>query len=280
MRKGWPTYIPAGLPDPQPNSMQPNPQTISGEIFDRLNALSHSDLHNEMLLRTLARDIDRLRNADAVAAYQLAGALAAFRGNVDEMRRNHEAAIRLKHTPEPLMNYSCSLHRAGFLNEAASYMERAQNLRPHDKMLTGRLTYLTQIAGYFQRAADLLVHHKLKATDVAEDLTEEVESTRAIQAEWGLDDTHTSALVSIAVGLAHARNEYKIDVDLSISSDDEMRWIAMSLSASTDPRVAAELNRAFVATVVDSELPPNLTSAFVIRFATIDHDANHAKRVA
>ena len=71
------------------------PQTKASGLLKRLHIMARTGAVDEMELRRIEHDADKLLNADVFMGHQILGALAALRQNEETARDHHRIALQL-----------------------------------------------------------------------------------------------------------------------------------------------------------------------------------------
>lgn len=108
------------------------PATIASDLQERIQALVERTVHyispDEIELRRLMAEAQRLINADAFCAYVLQARLWSLTGDHERFRTLIEKALRLSPgSVEAYGQYSSCLSDLGFCSEAQGYFKQANN---------------------------------------------------------------------------------------------------------------------------------------------------------
>jgi tetratricopeptide (TPR) repeat protein len=261
--------------------MGPQAKELTYQIFERVNSLPYDREPSEFELRSIEKDIAKVRSIDALAAFQLAGALASVRGDIDAMHRNHKAALRLgSGSTDAWTNYACSLMRLGYLSEGLDKLRNAFSIDPMDVEVLKELIDAAYLSGRFSEAADLLKEFEKRCPNQQHHHATGIGFAQAIQREYKLSDDHTSSLVDLALGAAHAAGALSIQVAMGVVRDDDSAWASLSVIVNRPNKIStSELNLKLAEKIVDSEVDPTITSVLTVRF-TSAKNADLARRMA
>jgi tetratricopeptide (TPR) repeat protein len=96
----------------------PAPQLATAGITDRIQALDGREPISPFELKSIERDIDRLKGVSAAEAYMLSGMLSAALGDYGSSKESHLRSLRLAMDDVGLVNYGISMRKLGRLKEA------------------------------------------------------------------------------------------------------------------------------------------------------------------
>lgn len=261
--------------------MDPARKQLTTEIFAKLNSLSRDVRPSEFQVRLIERDIARIGTMDRSAAYQLSGALASLRGDAEDMRRNHQAAIRTAPADdEAWTNYACSLFRMGFVHESIDKLRRAHELDPMDMDTVDALVGHSFAGGQFTQAVSWLREREKRTPDTSHGQAAEVSTAAEIQQACGLTDADTGALVALAMDTAHKAEIYSVDLEMGLRADNDSMWLSLLVCPRIARSQVRKLNAELVDATVEGDLNPASTSALVVRFTAALPNADNAKTVA
>ena len=100
--------------------MSAAPKSKTSKLIEKMNDLVNRRDRDEFTLRRIKSEAEKLRSSDAFNSYILLGMLASLANNVDEMRLNHLAALKLQpNDPTGNINYSTSLNNLCFYSEVS-----------------------------------------------------------------------------------------------------------------------------------------------------------------
>lgn len=108
----------------------PVPQLATAAITDRIQSLVGREVIPPFELKSIERDIERLKGANAAEAYMLSGMLSAALGDYDSSVDSHQKSLRLITDDVGLVNYGISLLKLGRLKEAQANFLKALERSP------------------------------------------------------------------------------------------------------------------------------------------------------
>lgn len=127
------------------------PQLATASITDRIQALSRQESILPFDIKSIQRDIERLKTASAKEAYMLSGMLNAALGDYDSSKEMHLKSLRLSMDVVGLVNYGISMRKLGRISEARDIFQKAFDLSPADPMIFEKLIYTsTMLCDYFK----------------------------------------------------------------------------------------------------------------------------------
>jgi tetratricopeptide (TPR) repeat protein len=254
---------------------------LTTEIFAKLNSLSRDVRPSEFQVKLIEREIARIATMDRSGAYQLSGALASLRGDVEDMHLNHQAAVRSAPGDDGAWtNYACSLFRMGFVHESIDKLRRAHELDPMDLDTVDALVGHSFAGGQFTEAIRWLREREKRSPDTRHDQAADVLTAAEIQNECGLTDADTGALVELAMDAAHKADIYSVDLEMGLRADNDSMWLSLLVCPRIAKGQVEKLNADLVDAIVEGDLKPTSTSALVVRFTAALTDADNSKTVA
>ncbi|MBF6033083.1 tetratricopeptide repeat protein [Pseudomonas sp. P155] len=108
----------------------PVPQLATAGITDRIQALSDQETKRPFDVKSIERDIERLKAISAAEAFMLSGMLKAALGEYDASKELHLKNLRLSMDEVGLVNYGISLRMLGRYTEAKVYFLKALERSP------------------------------------------------------------------------------------------------------------------------------------------------------
>ena len=130
--------------------------TKSEEIFETLSVIANSKELNELDVKKLEREADKLLKVDAVSAYTALGALASLRGDIEEAHSQHKRALKLSsRSAQALHNYAVSLAKLGEFAAAREAVSEACMRAPDDLKMLDAMVTASIFTGHFGEAHEL-----------------------------------------------------------------------------------------------------------------------------
>lgn len=212
--------------------MSPAAKTNSDALLDQIHGLSVADVQNQLYMRKLQRDVEFLRSADLSAYYDLSGALYAVQGDVENSRHFHQASIRYKNTANAVSNFSCSLHRMGYLREALANANEVSEREPENAQYLQRLVQIQLLCGRFEsaeRTAERLL--RLLPNMAGGEVDTLVKgASRALRGR-GIGEEDLAPIVAAVEESAHAAGCFILDPRVAEVGDDESAWMVLNVTA-------------------------------------------------
>ena len=129
--------------------------TEASELAEQLNAISYADEANDLALRRIAREAQKLMAADPVSAHTVLGAVAVLQDRIDDVRRHHDIALQQSgHSAQACRNYSVSLMDLGEMIEAFEAAREAFRRAPDDGDVLRHLILVSLGSAHFREARD------------------------------------------------------------------------------------------------------------------------------
>jgi tetratricopeptide (TPR) repeat protein len=257
----------------------PQPATRSTELLAQINSLSVRDRDNNFLLKSLERQVRQvLGTGDFAGGYTLLGALAAVRGNVEEVRSHHaKAASAAPGDPRIFRNYAISLLKLGLIDEAIAMADRSWQL---DKGQSDNFSLLIQMilhAGRIQEALERLHAEEVSGEDNTQ--VAELESAAKFLATHGIGDSISGVIAGAALQVAPPISI--TGVQNRVATDDETTWVDFALCVDDSFEKVMELNRTLADRMAELTLDSEIgraSAAFVVRFTrTVSLDASSSR---
>lgn len=108
----------------------PVPQLATARITDRIQALDGRESLPPFEIKSIERDIERLKSVSAAEAYMLFGMLSSALGDYESSKESHEKSIRLAMGEVGFVNYGISMRKLGRFKEAKVYFLKALERSP------------------------------------------------------------------------------------------------------------------------------------------------------
>ena len=107
--------------------------TKAAELVERINAAAYAGEANDLALKRIEQQAQKLMAAAPVEAHTVLGAVAVLRGRAGDVRRHHRIAMEQSgRSAEACRNYSVSLMRLGEMVEAFDAARDALRHAPDD----------------------------------------------------------------------------------------------------------------------------------------------------
>ena len=129
--------------------------TKASELAGYLNSITCADEADDLALRRIEREAQKLMAADPVDAHTVLGAVALLQGRIDDVRRHHDIALQQSgHSAPAYRNYLVSLMRLGEMTEAFEVAREAFRRAPDDGDALRRLILAALRSAHFREARD------------------------------------------------------------------------------------------------------------------------------
>jgi tetratricopeptide (TPR) repeat protein len=133
------------------------PQLATASITDRIQALSRQESILPFDVKSIQRDIERLKTASAKEAYMLFGMLHAALGEYESSKEMHLKCLRLSMDVVGLVNYGISMRKLGRASEARDIFQKAFELSPADPMLFEKLMHMSTMLCDYSNVENLIL---------------------------------------------------------------------------------------------------------------------------
>ena len=132
----------------------PAPVPKQNQLLEQVAVLATSPILNEIALRRLEDEAQKLVRADASGAHAVLGAVAAIRGDGDEVARHHELSIKLDCDVPNWLYYCTSLGIVDDPVELLNVAERASSMYPDvQEFLDFRIVSSLETAAFHEAQA-------------------------------------------------------------------------------------------------------------------------------
>lgn len=124
------------------------PKLVSDRLVDDINALAVKGEIPKFALKRFRSDAERIKSSDASGAYMVLGMLDCLEWDAENMRANHERALRLLSSDVNMhVNYCTSLKRMLFVSDAHNVAASSQKRWPDDPGLADLCVRTATYAG-------------------------------------------------------------------------------------------------------------------------------------
>lgn len=129
--------------------------TKASELVEQINAIRCADEADDLVLRRIERDAQKLMAADPEGAHTVLGAVAVLQGRIDDVRRHHDIALQQSgHSAQACRNYSVSLMDLGEMIEAFEAARESFRRAPDDGDVLRHLILASLESAHFREARD------------------------------------------------------------------------------------------------------------------------------
>ena len=260
----------------------PNLATKGAELIDRLNAVMLGAEVDDLVLRRIRHEAQRLMGADPVEAHTVLGAIATLEGRADEVRQHFRVALQHSgHSASVSRNYSCSLLALGLPDEALDIAKQASDRAPDDLALLEHLITAALEAGrlleartFRRRFGKLSLEPSPPDESVEKMLGDAVD--RGVFREESIQDVLWAVHEILAV--AGVRRINRSDLKTYAADPDSFLFRVHVLAP---PERAAELNEALADRIAARpELMADPGVRFVPMFIGVRTDGGHPARAS
>lgn len=127
------------------------PETKSSEITERINLLSRQADVTPFEVKSLKRDIERLKQFDASESYMLSGMLCSILRDYAGSRDFHEKSLKLSYSLVEIVNYAVSMKRLGRASESLYFYFKAAEMDPANQAHVNNVLQLMTFVGDFEK---------------------------------------------------------------------------------------------------------------------------------
>ena len=248
------------------------PADIAKQLFERLSlAAGSAEVLDDLEIRRLEREAQKLMKADAWKAHQVLGALAAIKWDVEGVRAHHEASLKLRASGDAYRNYATSLQLVGQFHEAAEAIRTASERQPENITWLRTAIDFTLWEGEVTKAIDL-EHEFEKRAPNHESSSGILNRLLAFIERQRISEGELQRALGVAFSLLQKRRQRFKEVELSLDDDQDTAFFSILINRPTKEVLAldAELGEAFAREM------PDLCPALVIQLETKKSPAPNA----
>ena len=249
--------------------MSAAPKSKTSKLIEQMNDLVIRRDRDELTLRRIKSEAEKLRSSDAFSAYILLGMLASLEYNADEMRANHLAALKLRpNDSNANFNYSTSLNNHCFYSEAREYAEKAHLGDPGDLQF---LTWLIEKSLNFGRIREarkwLHKSEELKPKGVNEYKNIIVEAYELLT-EIDVSDDEVEEILEISASALRSNRVTPNKINIETLSDEDSYWLNYMFELQRPPAEITDMNFEAAERLANSEVPARATDAVIVTFTS------------
>lgn len=249
--------------------MPGTPKTKASELIDKLNDLLHQEERDEFTLRKIKKEAENLMSSDAFNAYILLGMLASLENDVDAMRKNYLAALKLRPNDwDANFNYSTSLNNLCFVSEAREYAEKAYNGNRGNLTSLSFLIEISLKSGRIREARKWLKHFQaLSPEEVNEDESLILEAHEMVVGSR-VSDEYVEQLLELSFSIMRRNDITPKNFEIEILTDEESRWLNFTIEVPRPPAEVVNLDFEAAEQLAKSKIPTQVTDAVIVTFSS------------
>lgn len=241
------------------------PKTKASELIEKVNALLNREERDEFTLRKIKIEAEKLRPSNAFSAYVLLGMLASLEDDVDEMRANHLAALKLRpNDPVGNLNYSTSLVHLGFYSEAREYALKAYEGNRGSATFLSLLIDRCYKSGRVQQAKGWIHEWETLNPEQDHDLKNSILAANELLKEDGIGDEVVEELVELSLDVLRRNNFHPDGVDIEFLADEDSRWLNYTFIVRQSPDIIVNLIFESAKELAMSNIPSQATDAVIV----------------
>ena len=220
-----------------------NPMPKARELAERLARIATADVVDEGALGQAQEDAEGLMRTNAAEAHAALAMVAALRWDIEELRRQHGAAIGLWDSAHPCGDYSAAFTMVGEIDEAYDVACGALARTPDDLAVLRRAIEAAIQDGRFRDARALCERWSRCSPDGELPLRPDIEELVEAVEQGGFTESGAREVLRTASTLRRdARIRYKGFSIWPSVEDPGTFWLNYEVIASTDD--AGDLNYA------------------------------------
>ncbi|MHB8741698.1 MAG: hypothetical protein ACYC9L_01100 [Sulfuricaulis sp.] len=248
----------------------PQPKETTTDLINTLNDLVRRGERDDLIIRRIKRETDRLKSTDATSAYLLLGMIACLERDLSTSQKYHRMALNLSSTYFTNVNYGLSLSRFGAVSEATHYLERAVKLEPENITALEVLIDNVFSACRFRHTRDLLNKWKFLKPGQTHPLEKSIAGYVAVLEGHEVLDEEAESLIKLVSEQMLANSLYPRSAgsatDLQILEEDSAKWLDYSLNIEGNVDEAVEMNCG-LADIVAGKVVPKVLKSIVVRYS-------------
>lgn len=223
----------------------PNPATIANNIIEEINILirkGHFSDAASFEVRRLNAEINKLKKADAKAAYTCMAALNQACGNEEKMRDNFKIVRALGYDINNFIDEMTGLCNLGYITEAqAIFMDIA---RP-DRGAYYKLINLGWNILAFNALSAYATRIEQVATDIQKHNFQRIHDASAFLQRHGGTDAMIAEVADIAGQLLREHNLFTSNEPVNTMIDEDLGCMLIEYELQTTPVEAARIHAEF-----------------------------------
>ena len=133
----------------------PAPLPKATELAERVAELGRTPVVDELALRRIAADAERIVSTDGANARAVLGRVAALKWNIAELKRQYDLAISMDDSATNRWDYATSLFLVGEAGSAYKMAHDAWRRAPHDPAIVEQLVVAAVHDARFRQAKAL-----------------------------------------------------------------------------------------------------------------------------
>lgn len=202
------------------------PETITKSLVDDINRLNViGEAVSPFQIASLKREIKTLTKADLPVGYVLKGMVAGLEEDIEEMRHNHENAIKLRENVFSCSNYGVSLFQLGFYKDALDNFENAYQFDQSSVESLVSIIETNIIIGKFDDANAWMKKLKKLNSDTLQEIEPTIENSIEFLKTHNLSFETYGKIIDLAIGVLHENGVYRCETMPSVDTDDESSWL-------------------------------------------------------
>ena len=255
--------------------------TKASELVEQINAIRCADEADDLVLRRIERDAQKLMAADPEGAHTVLGAVAVLQGRIDDVRRHHDIALQQSgHSAQACRNYSVSLMDLGEMIEAFEAARESFRRAPDDGDVLRHLILASLESAHFREARD---HCDRWNTLFPGNPSPHEPSAKALAGAVERDvfqEESVRGVMNIAYDVLRAENVFPVDTVVPVGGSEPDSFL-YKLRIPLSPTRAADLNERLADRITDRpDLMADPGTKFVPMFIGTRIDAGHSERTA
>ena len=249
--------------------MSAAPKTKASKLIEKMNDLVNRRDRDEFTLRKIRKEAEKLRSSDAFNAYILLGMLASLENDVDEMRLNHLAALKLRpDDPNANFNYSTSLNNLCFYSEAREFAVKAYLGGPGNLQILSSLIEICVRSGRIREARKWLRKIEKLEPEVVIENKNIILEAYDLFSEFDVSDDDVEEILRLSLSALHHNKVVPTKIIIETLSDEESYWLNYMFEVQRPPADIVELNFEAAERLANSEIPARATDAVIVTFTS------------
>ena len=245
-------------------------QDLCDRVVDAGAILVQNDIKRHQLTAE-AKALLNTSQDNAFFAHMTLGILSCFGEKVDDMRHHHEAAINLDPANYVVINnFSTSLSRAGYKEEAISLCEKS--IEKNQLIFTDLLAKYYLSLGRIDKASHWLSVYNSLNPDTPHSLDSRISRFHYFAEKMCIDYDAMEQMVSTAIDEMHSHKVFYHSPVHSINHDEYSEWISFKLCINRSVGEIVDLNMAIADRFAGMDIPSKTSSSFVVHFTKLNVD--------
>lgn len=247
------------------------------DLLVRCDKLSREDKSNEVLLRRLKNEAERLlkQSRHEPHAHEALGCIYTFMNKEEFARKIFQQALaQFPQDPEIYVNYAVCLNQLGFPEEAADYARHAYHIRKGEPFILKTLIESSLFAAKFHQAYHWITHWQKEYPHTPHPFSEIIHKIHITLTDAHIADEITGQIMKIALNILRENNIHigtQVSYRNEIREDEETQWVTRVMRIDHEKLDAIGLNIELAERLAaEEEFGKQLKGKFIVRYIVME----------